>query len=103
MVCESVFTNNDPAKQLAKLPALIVRSAFVLFAALCATLIPNFGAVLGYVGGVCCCLRWRSCYAPLILDKCSKKAGQALSSADAMKIPALTFIGVVCMILSVVL
>ena len=102
VVCESVFTNNDPAKQLAKLPALIVRSAFVLFAALCATLIPNFGAVLGYVGGVCCCAM-TLVLPPLILDKCSKKAGQALSSADAMKIPALTFIGVVCMILSVVL
>jgi proton-coupled amino acid transporter len=102
VVCESVFTNNDPAKELAKLPALIVRSAFVLFAALCATLIPNFGAVLGYVGGVCCCAM-TLVLPPVILDKCSKKAGQALSSADKLKIPALTLIGVVCMILSVVL
>ena len=102
VVCESVFTNNDPAKELAKLPALIVRSAFVLFAALCATLIPNFGAVLGYVGGVCCCAM-TLVLPPVILDKCSKKAGQALSSEDKLKIPALTLIGVVCMILSVVL
>jgi proton-coupled amino acid transporter len=102
VVCESVFTNNDPAKELAKLPALVVRSSFVLFAALCATLIPNFGAVLGYVGGVCCCAM-TLVLPPVILDKCSKKAGQALSSADKLKIPALTLIGVVCMILSVVL
>jgi proton-coupled amino acid transporter len=100
VVCESVFAKSG--QEVAKVPALASRTAFVLLAALCATLIPNFGAVLGYVGGVCCCAM-TLVLPPMILEKCAKKACKSLSSADKFKIPALTMIGIVCMILSVVL
>lgn len=79
-----------------------IRSSFVISAALLACNVPNFGTVLGLVGGVCCCAMTLA-MPPVILHQSMKKARVDIGGGDMAKIVLVCATGVVCMVLSVVL
>ena len=82
--------------------SLGIRSSFVLFAAFIACNVPNFGTVLGLVGGVCCCAMTLA-MPPWILHQSMKKANVTIGGLEMGKISVVCLTGLVCMVLSVVL
>jgi len=100
LILEDLLKGDKP--ELALAPSLGVRTAFVILAATLATSIPNFGAVLGYVGGVCCCSMTLA-MPPLILYLAQKKANVDISAFELTKIGVVGVVGIVCIILSIVL
>jgi proton-coupled amino acid transporter len=82
--------------------SLGIRSSFVIAAALLACNVPNFGTVLGLVGGVCCCAMTLA-MPPVILYKSMKKANVPVEGFQMAKIGLVCATGLVCMVLSVVL
>ena len=100
-ICENVFEGGKPGS-LSDAQSIAVRSAFTLGAAYTAANVPNFGVVLGYVGGVCCSML--SLVLPaMILYLCQKKAKNVMSPEELARIAAVFGVGVTCMLLSVVL
>jgi proton-coupled amino acid transporter len=90
------------AAELSTPVSLGIRSSFVLFAAWLACNVPNFGTVLGLVGGVCCCAMTLA-MPPWILYMSMKKAQLPIGGVDMAKISVVCVTGLVCMVLSVVL
>ena len=89
-------------EELATPMSLALRSAFVVLAAFVGTNVPDFGKVLGLVGGVCCSAMSVT-MPPWILANAMKKAGLAVEGGEKAKMGFVFAVGVVCMILSVVL
>ena len=84
------------------LTSLATRAAFVTSAALLACSVPNFGTVLGYVGGFCCCAMTLA-MPPVILSKSMALAGKPAEGFEKTKIVVVCAVGLVCMVLSVAL
>ena len=82
--------------------SLAVRSAFVIGAGSLACVVPNFGTVLGYVGGFCCCAMTLA-MPPVILHKAMVKAGEPAKGMEMARIVTVCAVGLVCMALSVLL
>jgi proton-coupled amino acid transporter len=82
--------------------SLGIRTGFVALAAYLACNVPNFGAVLGLVGGVCCCAM-SIFMPPIILYKSKELVGTPASGGEKGMIGFVALTGLVCMILSVVL
>jgi proton-coupled amino acid transporter len=97
VICEGALGASDSAPK-----SLAIRAAFVLSAAALACVVPNFGTVLGYVGGFCCCAMTLA-MPPVILSESMKKAGRPAEGAERAKIAAVCAVGLVCMALSVLL
>jgi len=99
LICENVVS---PGKEAALPVSLAVRTGFVCLAAYLACNVPNFGAVLGLVGGVCCCAM-SVFMPPIILYKSKELCGTPAAGGEKGMIGFVALTGFVCMILSVVL
>ena len=100
-ICENVFEGGKPGS-LSAPQSIGVRTAFTLGAVYTAANVPNFGVVLGYVGGVCCSML--SLVLPaMILYLCQKKAKNEMTVEELARIAAVAGVGVTCMVLSIVL
>jgi len=100
-ICENVFEGGKPGS-LSAPQSIGVRTAFTLGAVYTAANVPNFGVVLGYVGGVCCSML--SLVLPaMILYLCQKKAKNEMTVEELARIAAVAVVGVTCMVLSIVL
>ena len=98
-ICEqTVAGGKDPNL----VTSLGTRTAFVTSAALLACVVPNFGTVLGYVGGFCCCAMTLA-MPPVILSKAMTLAGKPAEGFEKTKIVVVCAVGLVCMALSVAL
>ena len=82
--------------------SLVTRAAFVSSAAGLACVVPNFGAVLGYVGGFCCCAMTLA-MPPVILYKAMELAKTPAEGFEKTKIVVVCVVGLICMALSVAL
>jgi proton-coupled amino acid transporter len=82
--------------------SLATRAAFVTSAAALASIVPNFGTVLGYVGGFCCCAMTLA-MPPVILRAALLKAGTPAVGFEKTKIYTVCVVGLVCMVLAVAL
>ncbi|EEH52637.1 amino Acid/Auxin permease family [Micromonas pusilla CCMP1545] len=89
-------------KEISVPASLATRAAFVLSAGYLAGNVPNFGTVLGLVGGVCCCAM-SIAMPPAILKLANDRAGVKSSAGESAVIALVCLTGVVCMVLSVVL
>ncbi|GHP10420.1 hypothetical protein PPROV_000915100 [Pycnococcus provasolii] len=99
-----VHTDPEAAKagkELGTVPALAIRTAFVVFAAVISASIPNFGVVTSFVGGFCCAVL-TLVLPPVMLHFITKKSGKSLG-AEAPLVWMTFLIGVACSIASVVL
>ena len=92
----------SPGKEAALPLSLGIRTGFVALAAYLACNVPNFGAVLGLVGGVCCCAM-SIFMPPIILYKSKELVGAPATGGEKGMIGFVALTGLVCMILSVVL
>ena len=99
LICENVVS---PKKEAPLPVSLAVRTGFVSLAAYLACNVPNFGAVLGLVGGVCCCAM-SVFMPPIILYKSKELCGTPAAGKEKGMIGFVALTGFVCMILSVVL
>ena len=98
-ICEqTVAGGKDPNL----VTSLGTRTAFVTSAAFLACVVPNFGTVLGYVGGFCCCAMTLA-MPPVILSKAMTLAGKPAEGFEKTKIVVVCAVGLVCMALSVAL
>ena len=82
--------------------SLVTRAAFVSSAAGLACVVPNFGTVLGYVGGFCCCAMTLA-MPPVILYKAMELANTPAEGFEKTKIVVVCVVGLICMALSVAL
>ena len=82
--------------------SLVTRAAFVSSAAGLACVVPNFGTVLGYVGGFCCCAMTLA-MPPVILYKAMELAKTPAEGFEKTKIVVVCVVGLICMALSVAL
>lgn len=99
-ICENTMAGKG--KEPSVPVSLITRAAFVTFAAFLASIVPNFGTVLGYVGGFCCCAMTLA-MPPVILSKAMEKAGAPAEGFERTKIATVCVVGLVCMVLAVAL
>jgi proton-coupled amino acid transporter len=100
-ICENVFEGGKPGSLRAP-QSIAVRSTFTLGAMYTAANVPNFGLVLGYVGGVCCSML--SLVLPAaILYLCQKKVKNEILTSEIARIAGVAGVGLTCMVLSIVL
>lgn len=100
-ISENIFA--DKASGTVATPvSLGVRTAFTAGALWTAANVPNFGVVLGYVGGVCCSIL--SLVLPAtILYLAQKKVGNEITSNELARIATVFVTGCTCIVLSIVL
>lgn len=100
-ISENIFA--DKASGAVATPvSLGVRTAFTAAALWTAANVPNFGVVLGYVGGVCCSIL--SLVLPAtILYLAQKKVGNEITSNELARIATVFVTGCTCIVLSIVL
>ena len=100
-ICENVFEGGKPGTISTPL-ALATRTAFTAFAIWTAANVPNFGVVLGYVGGVCCSIL--SLVLPaMILYASQKKVKNDMTTEELARIGGVFGVGITCIVLSIVL
>ena len=100
-ISENIFADKTSGT-VATPVSLGVRTAFTAFALWTAANVPNFGVVLGYVGGVCCSIL--SLVLPAtILYLAQKKVGNEITSNELARIATVFVTGCTCVVLSVVL
>jgi proton-coupled amino acid transporter len=101
--CLNICENTVAGGKDVSLPvSLATRAAFVTSAAALASIVPNFGTVLGYVGGFCCCAMTLA-MPPVILRAALLKAGTPAVGFEKTKIYTVCVVGLVCMVLAVAL
>jgi len=100
-ICENVLEGDKPGS-IGAPQALAVRTAFTVGAIWTAANVPNFGVVLGYVGGVCCSIL--SLVLPaMILYLTQKKVKADIAPLELARIGGVFVTGITCIVLSIVL
>ena len=100
-ISENIFADKTSGT-VATPVSLGVRTAFTAAALWTAANVPNFGVVLGYVGGVCCSIL--SLVLPAtILYLAQKKVGNEITSNELARIATVFVTGCTCIVLSIVL
>ena len=100
-ICENVFEGDKPGS--ISTPASVgVRTAFTAGAIWTAGNVPNFGVVIGYVGGVCCSIL--SLVLPaMILYQSQNKVKNTMTANELARIGGVFATGLTCIVLSIVL
>jgi proton-coupled amino acid transporter len=99
-ICEDLFKGKSGS--VATPTSIGVRTAFTAGALWTAANVPNFGVVLGYVGGVCCSIL--SLVLPAtILYIAQNKVKNEITANELARIATVFVTGITCIVLSIVL